>query len=392
MSARDILVVVAFVTGIVASCKRPSADALDASAEAEAAGRALDAATADAASSDSSDSGEVKEPLTERERKSIATYAEALAEGRKATRAKRYADAEEAFGRALAARPEDARARGERGYARLLDGALEKADEDFQAALGRGLDPKLAGQVFFNMGLLREKRNEMESARAAFAISNALSATAAAKAKLAGRSACTADVQTGGKERLDHANDFDDLARQINPGQDLGSPKRSVCIRTHTAMADPDEKDVCSGPPPWVLNHHHLHFTEDVYFVVPKRGSGLFYWTTRVGSWPAHCTNLPSPRPALVGDTLHVEETFDGTMAALDESRALSAQPEWDMACTDVLGYEAHSFYDTVTGKRLLWVYMPKNVPRPTISIAGTKVTLAGAGCDRTVDLATLRR
>lgn len=354
----------------------------------------MDASVVADSSTSASDAGEAKVPLTAEEKKAITAYSDAMGEGRKATRAKRFADAEEAFGKALAARPEDARARSERGYARLLDGALEKADEDFQGALGRGVDRKLAGQVFFNIGLLREKKNEMESARAAFAISNALSPTGAAKEKLAGKSACTADIQTGGSDVLEHANGFEELDRKIAPGKDLGSPKASVCVRSHTAMAEPDEKDVCSGPPPWVLNHHHLHFTEDLFLVVPqkasKKGDGYFFYSTRIGSWPAHCTNLPFATGELTGDFLHVTETFDGTMAALDETKAPAT--DWDMACMDVLGYESHAFYDTVTGRRLLRLYLPKNVPQPKIAIAGAKITLSGAGCDRTLDLVALRR
>lgn len=346
------------------------------------------------------DAGEAKVPLTAEEKKAISAYSAAMGEGRAATRAKRFADAEEAFGKALAARPEDARARSERGYARLLDGALEKAEEDFQGALGRGVDGKLAGQVFFNIGLLREKKNEMEGARAAFAISNALSPTAAAKVKLAGRSTCTVDVQTGGSDVLEHASGWEELDRKIAPGKDLGSPKASVCVRSHTAMADPDEKDVCQGPPPWTLNHHHLHFTEDLYFVVPQKASkkpdGFFFYSTRIGSWPAHCTNLPFATAEMTGDFLHVKETFDGKMAALDESNqgasSLGPSVVWDMACLDVLGYESHAFYDTVTGRRLVRLYLPANVPQPKISVAGAKITLAGAGCDRVLDLVALRR
>ncbi len=53
-----------------------------------------------------------------------------------------------------------------------------------------------------------------------------------------------------------------------------------------------------------------------------------------------------------------------------------------------MLGYEAHTFYDTATGKSLLRIHLPTGVPKPTISVAGSKVKLASAGCDRVLDLA----
>ncbi len=379
-----------------AGCKRnatpPSPDTTSsaagvAAAPSASAGGAPSAASAAGSGQREAPADEAKKPLTAAERQALARYAAAVGAGRKATRDKRYDDAESAFDRALEQRNGDARALAERGYARLLANKLDAAEQDLERALSAGVEPKLASQAFFNLGLVREKKGEDEPSRAAFAIADALSPSGAAKAKLAGRSACTADLRVDDEDALDFADDFTALAEAIKPAEDLGSPKASVCVQTHTALGTPDMRNACDGPPPWELYHHHLHFTEDVFYVVPAKGrAGLFSFSRRIGAWPAHCTNLPSHAAELAGGLLHVTSTFDGSMAAVDESAPPSE--EWQIACVDVLGYEAHTFYDTATGKSRLRIHLPTGVPKPTISVAGSKVKLAGAGCDRVLDLA----
>jgi tetratricopeptide (TPR) repeat protein len=387
------LAVVAAVAAL-AACRSSSGDAAP-HASAQAAPSVTkppppEAGAAQAAATESRDGSAAL--LTPAEARAVAGYRSAMRAGREATRDAHFDAAEAAFGEALTARPGDARALAERGYERLLAGSLEDASRDFERALAGGVPPQLTSQVFFNMGLLREKQGKPDAARAAFAIADAVAPSAAAKKKLAGRSACTADVELGDDPRdaLTLAADFADLAKQIGPAKDLGSPKASVCIQTHTAIAEPDAIGVCDGPPPWVLAHHHLSFIENAYFVVPRKG-GLAYYQAMVGGWPAHCTSLPSYEPTLEGDLLHLHETFDGAMAALDESAPIPPGA-MQLPCIDVVGYESHAFFDPDTGRRLLEVRMPAKVPRPTVTIASGKVTLSGAGCDRIYDLAALRR
>lgn len=327
--------------------------------------------------------------LTIEEKSDLYRFRSSVAEGRRATRDKRWLEAETAFTRALAVRPTDARTRAERGYARLLADELNEAREDFERALAGGVDAKLGGQVYFNIGLLREKRKQPDSARAAFAMSNALAPSAAAKGKLGGRSSCTADIDEhpAEGEELHAVADFDALAKEIAPQRDLGSPKASVCVRTHTATGEPEVRDVCSGDPPWFLSHHRQWFTENFYFAVPKKpGPGLLYYETRVGSWPAHCTNLPGATAVMAGEFLHVTRTFDGTMAALDEEH--ESEDAFMMPCADVLGYAEEILYETRTGNRVFRMYMPNGVPAPKLTVGeGGKASIRGAGCDRTVSL-----
>jgi Tetratricopeptide repeat len=123
------------------------------------------------------------------------TYRAAMTRGRKATDAKDYDKAIAAFDEALAAKPGDARARAEQGFAYLLSGALPGASEAFEAAAQSTKDPKLLSQIWFNRGLLDDKRNEPENAAVDYYIANRLSPSAAAKKKLAGKKVCPIHVE-----------------------------------------------------------------------------------------------------------------------------------------------------------------------------------------------------
>ncbi len=182
----------------LAACARAKPAGAGADAGAEAADATAPAAAtsasspprARAATAPSAD----RRPMTADEKQASKTYAAALGEGRAATSAKRYDDAIAAFDRAIAAKPGDARALSERGYARLLARDLASATKDLDRALEGTSDPALSGPIHFNLGLVAEARGDAEGARVAFARSNAVRPTKAAQAKLAGKSACVAVV------------------------------------------------------------------------------------------------------------------------------------------------------------------------------------------------------
>ena len=137
--------------------------------------------------------------------KARAAYRAGMRKGRKATDAKKWAEAIDGFNAALAAKPADARALGERGFARLLEGkdlAVASADLD-QAAKGTK-DPKLLSQIWFNRGLIEEKRGNELNATAAFVVANSLRPTAAAKAKIAGKAECPVIVTHDEREVYEH--------------------------------------------------------------------------------------------------------------------------------------------------------------------------------------------
>lgn len=124
----------------------------------------------------------------------LKRYWTAMGEGRQASVKKSFSEALEAFDRALAALPDDARAYAERGYAQLLAKNYGLAREDFDRAVLRTTDSKLLAQIWFNYGLTAEQEGRPEDARSAFARSNELNPTRAASAKLQGGSTCTARV------------------------------------------------------------------------------------------------------------------------------------------------------------------------------------------------------
>ncbi|MEZ4466806.1 MAG: hypothetical protein R3F60_01425 [bacterium] len=108
-----------------------------------------------------------------------------LAAGRKATSEKRYPEALAAFDRILTLDATHARARGERGYARLAAGDLDGADADFtQAIADAGGDAKVQAAAWFNKGLVAEKRGDAAAARAAFQQAHTLRPSKATASKL----------------------------------------------------------------------------------------------------------------------------------------------------------------------------------------------------------------
>jgi len=124
----------------------------------------------------------------------LKKYWVAMGQGRVASVKKQYSQALEAFDRALALLPDDARAYAERGYAQLLAKNYGLARADFDRAVLRTEDPKLLAQIWFNYGLTAEQEGRADDAASAFARSNELNPTEAASAKIAGRPTCTARV------------------------------------------------------------------------------------------------------------------------------------------------------------------------------------------------------
>ncbi len=107
-----------------------------------------------------------------------------LAEGRKATKEKRYGDAIAAFDAAIAASEKLARAWSGRGYARLLNGELDLAKADFDKALSLEGTPKFQAAVYFNLGEVALAKKDTAAAKEAFTKANELSPSDAAKKQL----------------------------------------------------------------------------------------------------------------------------------------------------------------------------------------------------------------
>ncbi|MDX2090519.1 MAG: tetratricopeptide repeat protein [Kofleriaceae bacterium] len=146
-------------------------------------------------------------------------YRAALNKGRKATDAKNYKDAIAAFDEALAIKKGDARAISERGYARLLSGDLDGASRDLDDSATRTKDRKLLSSIWYNRGLVDEKRGKQDGALVAFYMANALRPTDAAKKKIEGKTVCPVTIERpyereGEFSKAWEATDWQDLARQ----------------------------------------------------------------------------------------------------------------------------------------------------------------------------------
>ncbi len=107
-----------------------------------------------------------------------------LAEGRKATKEKRYPDAIKAFDEAIAGAANMARAWSGRGYAKLLSGDLVAAKADFAQALTLDATPKFQAAVHFNLGELALRQKDLAGAKASFTKANELAPSDAAKRQL----------------------------------------------------------------------------------------------------------------------------------------------------------------------------------------------------------------
>jgi tetratricopeptide (TPR) repeat protein len=329
--------------------------------------------------------------LSADEKKSLADYQKAMNDGRKATREKKTEDAVAAFDRALKAIPDDARAYGERGYARILakDWKAGLADLDKAAALTN--DKKLLGQIWFNYGLAAEGVGDAEKARAAFARSNAYNPTKAAKDKLAGKAACTATIDEAGDTSAETFDDwkaaYEDLRKH-----DEGYPAWS---------GDASMKALCGDA--WKKGDVCLSQTPDTFLP-----TAAVYVQTSDGKVVRHELGMAGGRcggaveAKLVdrdGGVAHFQTRVEqgltvyvGIDPKTNEIVDCKDGMECQSACADPSVSWVDTFVDEATGKVLLSVEREANDAGKdplTVARAGKDVDVKGAGCDRKVTLAT---
>jgi len=105
-------------------------------------------------------------------------------EGRKLTKKKQYAEAVATFTSALDVDHNEARAWSGRGYAKLLAGELDAARDDFERALDLNTDKPFQAAIWYNLGLLAEKKKDDMAAVLAFARAHELKPSSAVEKKL----------------------------------------------------------------------------------------------------------------------------------------------------------------------------------------------------------------
>jgi hypothetical protein len=200
---------------VIAACSGKGEKAAPVATSPSGSGSAVETPTPKAVEAPNAD----KKALPPEDPEAHKKYRAALNKGRKATDAKKYKDAIAAFDEALAIKKGDARAISERGYARLLSGDLDGASRDLDDSATRSKDRKLLSSIWYNRGLVDEKRGKQDSALVAFYMANALRPTDAAAKKIAGKTVCPVAVYRPYDRQDDvtntwEATDWQDLAKQ----------------------------------------------------------------------------------------------------------------------------------------------------------------------------------
>jgi tetratricopeptide (TPR) repeat protein len=297
----------------------------------------------------------------------------ALGRGRKATSAKDYQAAADAYRRALEIRPFDARALGEQGFALLQSNDLNGAEFSFRMAEGRAPEPLVSAQIFYNQGLVAEKRGDLEGATLAFARSLATHKTSAAekKTKQLAASTCTAAFLRL-SDSLEHYENWRGLHSKLRGGKAPASDQE--------AMTD---LEVSSCTPACAVGDNMSW-----HVVVPSAGgldvlrnvdSGGFY----------RCGGPPSFEFELRGHYLRIistnTELTTANFGPCDENVCMKS-------CADGPSHRYESFVDLTNKRALLRIsqFAPLSdsfKPLP-ITFSEQEVKIAAGNCDRVWPLA----
>ncbi|WP_438038217.1 tetratricopeptide repeat protein [Sorangium sp. So ce128] len=323
-------------------------------------------------------------PLTEKEKQALATYKAALARGRLATKKQDFNAAIQAFTEAIAADPSDARALAERGFAHLTAGDSGAADSDFDAALAGAGDPELRSQIWFNLGLLRDRAGDAEAARVAYANAHLLKPSAATRGKLAGRSTCTVEVRKADLEGADLVKGWTELLARIGAAEGAtGEATSEAAARERLCRPDSRWADSpCAGDAPWVFPRDYMMYVHHSNHVVfPRKPDGFLVVNGgHSGGWPAHCHGIRSVSGSVEGGLLVVESTFDGAGAVYD------GEVNDEMRCRDGASYRERTFYDARTGRAMVALRWPAG-SEADVKVQGGQLVVSGGGCDERVRL-----
>lgn len=322
-----------------------------------------------------------------------AAYRAGMREGRKATDAKRYKVAIAGFDAALAAKPNDARALGERGYARLLEGSdLDATMRDLDAAASGTKDRKHLSTIWFNRGLLHEKRGDATNATASFAIANLMRPTKAAAAKLAGKTACPVEVLRAFAVE-DHpsvqAADWLALAKALPHNDDEVPADAEAALDTLAGVkTEPELPTIVSTKT----------FDQAVAYVVWRARGKLM--ATPIGlAWQGRCTgnmeftiedtsdtlvHVTGAEEAMGGHTYMCEGKDDDLVECTGADNEVSA----GTACLGGSVVTRDLVVDLATGRVVIAVeQLDTGTPGPKIELTDKALTIRGQGCARTETL-----
>ncbi len=316
--------------------------------------------------------------LTEAEKEADIRYHAALERGRRATTAKDYDAASKAFTEALTAKPNDARALGERGFAAMQSGNIDNAEGDFEQADGRTQDPTLAAQIFFNEGLLAERKGDLESAKVSYARSLQTHPTGAAKAKVEQlhASTCTAAFVPLNRA-LDHYANWVELWNRLGM-MDKKTTEQDV---KDTLLSGPCD-DAC------VVNDGEL------WYVVIPAASGLDVLAAVDHGVMDRCASFPKFEFSRQGSILTVSSTNEDMQVGLCDPKCDNDKQngQCPLCCDDGPGHRYDTFIDVDAKRALLRVaqYSPHGESFQALPVtldAQNSVHVSGGSCDKTVPL-----
>lgn len=339
-------------------------------------------------------------PLDSKEKTALAEYQAGLKKGRKLTLAKDYDGAVAAFDGALKAVPDDARALSERGYANLLAKKWDAARVDLLKAQRRATDRVLQAQIWYNLGLVEEGKGDAAAAQQAFAKSNELNPTNAAKKKLEGKSACAAAIDTTKSKATEYASWkalYDALAKayeadgatiEDKPKDEAGA-KQSLC----------EESAGCKGDGPFVVWIGVPWITER-WSVVKRNAAGkLVAFEANEAGMGGRCTWKPEVTIVSLEGLVHVRQLGEPQIPEFvgpNGGECKGDEPEGcQSACASSSWEQADVVYDFEKKERIVRVDQNAAYAKgesgaagkaPTkIAVKGKTVTISGGGCDQTV-------
>jgi tetratricopeptide (TPR) repeat protein len=340
-------------------------------------------------------------PVDEAEKKAAADYQAAMNKGRAATLKKDYDGAIAAFDVAIKARPNDARALSERGYARLLAKDWDGAEKDLQLAQKHAGDRALQGQIWYNLGLTREGRGDVTGAKHAFAASDLLNPTAAAKKKLAGAAVCSVELDESASKATSHdgwlalykslaAGWEKEWSTPIDdPAKDDAAARESLCAYAEQAG--------CKGPGPWVVRIGMPYIQQQWALVADLNGKLVAFERNSSGSG-GRCAYTPDISIEADG-LIHVLAIAEGQELTYINATGKTCTPDEEgcqSACFAARWERVDAVYDLKALTRLLRVEQgaafnkgektgDMHTPPVRVVLESGRAKVSGGGCDRTI-------
>ncbi len=361
-----------------------------------------------AAHDDSPKSVSKKEPkpIAATDKATTKTYAAAIADGRAATKAKKYDAAIAAFDKALARVPGDARALAERGYVHFLAKHLDLAQKDLDRAVASTNDASVLGPAYYNLGLVAEARGNGDEARIAFTHSNSLKPTKAAKAKLEGKSTCVAAINRPDRKAKIVASVSDAYdamkAAWTSKGYDpelspMSKPTGDDAIRKVLCATDK-----CTGSGPWLAAYPDS-LPRVSFAVVPTADKKLAVYELGIAE-NAGCGTSVADSIVKTGPFLQVHEelTILGREWVDEKGNSCSPSSEEDSICLNPCGpvaWEAREYILDTTAQTVAVAVdeegdlerggskEPTIKPTVVVKESDGKVSVHGGGCSSDIDL-----